>query len=61
MHIVTFIVAIVFCVAAAVVSGYALVRLARNDTKARGTLEAGFGLWLFGIVISAILFGFFSL
>ena len=61
MHIVTFIVALIFCVAAAVLSGYALVRLARNDKRARGILETGFGLWLFGIVLSAILFGFFSL
>ena len=61
MNTVTFIVALVFCLIAAILSGYALVQLHRNNQKARSTLVTGFGFWLFGIVIAAILFGFFSL
>jgi predicted Co/Zn/Cd cation transporter (cation efflux family) len=61
MNVVTFIVALVFSLIAAIVSGYALVQLHRNNQKARSTLVAGFGFWLAGIVISSILFGFFSL
>lgn len=61
MNVVTFIVAFVFCLLAAIFSGYALVQLHRNNQKARGTLVTGFGFWLLGIVLAAILFGCFSL
>jgi predicted Co/Zn/Cd cation transporter (cation efflux family) len=61
MNMVTFIVAFVFCLVAAIISGCALVQLHRNNQKARNTLVTGFGFWLLGIVLSAILFGFFSL
>jgi hypothetical protein len=61
MNIVTFIVALVFCLLAAIFAGYSLVQIHRNNQKARGTLATGFGFWLSGIVVAAILFGFFSL
>ena len=61
MNTVTFIVALVFCLTAAIVSGYSLVQLHNNSQKARNTLVIGFGCWLSGIVLAAILFGFFSL
>jgi hypothetical protein len=61
MNTVTFIVALVFSLAAAVVSVIALIQISRNRAWARNTLVTGFGLWLFGIVVAAILFGFFSL
>ena len=61
MNTVSFVVALVFCLIAAILSGYALVQLHRNNQKARSTLVTGFGFWLFGVVIAAILFVFFSL
>jgi hypothetical protein len=61
MHIVTFIVALIFFLAAAIISGFALAQISRNEARARNTLTTGFSLWLLGIVLAAILFGFFSL
>ena len=61
MNVVTFTVALVFCLIAAILSGYALAQLHQKNPKAPNTLITGFSLWLFSIVLSAILFGFFSL
>jgi len=61
MHTVTFIVALIFFLIAAIISGFALVQISKNEARARNTLTTGFSFWLFGIVIAAILFGFFSL
>jgi hypothetical protein len=61
MHTVTFIVALVFFLTAAIITGFALAQISKNEAGARNTLTTGFSLWLFGIVLAAILFGFFSL
>jgi len=61
MHTVTFIVALIFFLIAAIISGFALVQISKNKARARSTLTTGFSFWLFGIVLAAILFGFFSL
>ena len=61
MHTVTFIVALVFFLTAAIISGFALAQISRNEAKARNTLTTGFSFCLFGIVLAAILFGVFSL
>jgi len=61
MHTVTFIVALIFFLTAAIITGFALAQISRDEAKARNTLTTGFSFWLFGIVLSAILFGFFSL
>lgn len=61
MNLVTFIVTLIFCLIAAIISGYALVQIHKNNQKARCTFTIGFGFWLSGIIIAAILFGFFSL
>jgi len=61
MHTVTFIVALIFFLTAAIISGYAIAQISRNEARARNTLTTGFSFWLFGIVLTAILFGFFSL
>ena len=61
MHTVTFIFALVFFLSAAIVSGFALAQISRNEAGARNTLTTGFSLWLFGIVVAAVLFGVFSL
>jgi ABC-type polysaccharide transport system permease subunit len=61
MHIVTFVVALIFCLPAAIIFSYGLAQLAKNKPQARNTLVTGFGLWLSGIVLAAILFVFFSL
>jgi uncharacterized protein YacL len=61
MHTVTFIVALVFFLIAGIISGFALAQMSRNEARARNTLTTGFSFWLFGIVLAAILFGFFSL
>ena len=61
MHFVTFIVASVFIIAAAIVFGLGLVKLYQGNQKARCLISSGFMVWLLGILISAILFGVFSL
>ncbi|MFC1986024.1 hypothetical protein ACFLWC_03420 [Chloroflexota bacterium] len=61
MHTVTFIVALIFFLIAAIISGFALVLISRNEARARNTLTTSFSFWLFGIALAAILFGFFSL
>ena len=61
MHFVTFIVALVFCLIAASLLGYGLVQLHRDNGRARGLISSGFMVWLLGILVSAIIFGVFSL
>jgi Na+(H+)/acetate symporter ActP len=61
MHIVTFIVAAAFIIVAAILFGRGLVRLYQRNLKARGLISSGFMVGLLGVVISAILFGFFNL
>ena len=60
MHTVTFIVALISLVTAAIISGFALAQISSNEAKARRTLTTGFSILLCGIVLAAILFGFFS-
>ena len=61
MYTVTTIVAVVFIVVAAILFGLGLVKLYQNNQKARGLISSGFFVGLLGVVISAIIFGFFSL
>ncbi len=61
MNTVSFIVVLICGLIGAIVSICALVQLRGNNPKARGTLVTGFGFWLLGIVLAAVLFGFFSL
>jgi FtsH-binding integral membrane protein len=62
MHFVTFIVALVFIVAAIILFSYGLVRLYQgNNDKSRSLIGSGFMVGLWGVVITAIIFGFFSL
>lgn len=61
MHFVTFIVAAVFFLVAAVLFGRGLVKLYRDNNKARGLISSGFAVGLLGVVAAAVIFGFFSL
>jgi hypothetical protein len=60
MLTVTFVVALVLFLIAAAIFSLGLARLARNDPRAGDTLTAGFGIGLFGVVVAAIIFGFFG-
>jgi hypothetical protein len=61
MHFVTFIVVFVFILAAAILFGRGLVRLYQGNKQSRGLISSGFMVGLLGVVIAAIIFGFFSL
>ena len=61
MYFVSFIVALVFILVAAGLFGRGLVRLYQNSEKSRGLISGGFMVGVWGVVIAAILFGFFSL
>ncbi|MDD5039425.1 MAG: hypothetical protein PHN78_08960 [Dehalococcoidales bacterium] len=61
MHTVTFVIALIFFLIAAIISGFAMVRISGDKANARSTLTAGFSFWLVGIVLASLLFGFFSL
>ena len=61
MHTVTFIVAGTIFFISGILYAASLLQQSRDNTKGRGLMTTGFSLWLFGIVIAAILFGFFSL
>ena len=61
MHFVTFIVAAIFFLIAAVLFGRGLVKLYRDDNKARGLIGSGFAVGLLGVIVAAVIFGFFSL
>jgi len=61
MHFVSFIVALVFILVAACLFGRGLVRLHQGNEKSRGLIVSGFMVGVWGIFITAILFGCFSL
>jgi len=61
MHFVSFIVVLVFILIAACLFGRGLVRLHQGNEKSRGLIASGFMVGVWGIVVAAILFGFFSL
>lgn len=61
MQFVTFIIALVFFLVAAILFVRGLVRLYENNESARGLISSGFIVGLVGVVIAAVTFGFFSL
>jgi hypothetical protein len=61
MHFVTFIVAFVFILAAAILFGRGLVKLYQGNEKSRNLISSGFMVGLLGLLIAAIIFGVFSL
>ena len=61
MHTVTFIVAGTIFFISGILYVVSLVKQSRDNTKGRKLMTTGFGLWLLGIVVAAILFGLFSL
>jgi hypothetical protein len=61
MHFITFIVAFVFILAAAILFGRGLVKLYQGNEQSRSLISSGFTVGLLGVVIAAIIFGFFSL
>jgi hypothetical protein len=61
MHPVIFTIATILLAAALITTILGMVRLSRNDTRARNTLVGGYILWLLSILLSAILFVVFSL
>jgi len=61
MHNVTFLVSFPIFVISAAVFVYALTLLARDDPRARDIMRIGFSIGIFGVVLAAIMFGFFSL
>jgi len=46
---------------AAVLFGYGLVKLYRENGRARDLISSGFMVGLLGVVIAAVIFGFFNL
>jgi divalent metal cation (Fe/Co/Zn/Cd) transporter len=60
MHFVSFIIAFVLILVAAKIFGRGLVRIYKKE-QARGLISGGVWVGLAGIVIAAILFGFFNL
>ena len=61
MYLLTFIVALVFFLAAAIIFLYGLMQLHHDDRRARSTISSGFMVGLAGVVIAAIIFGVFNL
>jgi hypothetical protein len=61
MHFVTFIVAFIFILAAAILFGRGLVRLYQGNGQSRNLISSGFMVGLLGVLIAAIVFGFFNL
>jgi hypothetical protein len=61
MHLVTFIVVFIFILVAAILFGRGLVRLYQGNTKSRGLVSSGFMIGLLGVLVGAIIFGFFNL
>jgi hypothetical protein len=61
MHFVTFVVAFVFILAAAVLFGRGLVKLYQGNEQARSLISSGFMVGLLGVTVAAIIFGFFNL
>lgn len=62
MHLVTFIVVLVFILVAIFLFGRGLAKLyQKNNRQARGLISTGFMFGLMGVVIAAIIFGVFNL
>ena len=61
MHLVTFIVVLVFILVAAILFGRGLVRMYQGNKRARGLMSSGFMIGLLGVLVGAIIFGFFNL
>jgi len=61
MHFVTFIVAFVFILAAAILFGRGLVKMYQGNGQSRSLISSGFMVGLLGVLVSAIIFGVFSL
>jgi hypothetical protein len=61
MHFVTFIVAFIFILAAAILFGRGLVKLYQKNGQARSLISGGFMVGLLGVLIATIIFGVFSL
>jgi len=62
MHVVTFIVALIFILVAAITFGFGLVKLRQNNSgQARSLISTGFLIGLLGVVVAAIIFGVFNL
>ena len=60
MHFVSFIVAFVFILVAAILSVNGLVKLHQGSEKARGLIRSGLMVSILGILASVIIFGFFT-
>jgi hypothetical protein len=60
MLTVTFVVAAVLFLTAAAFFSWGLVQLGRGNQRALNTLTTGFGIGLVGVVVAAIIFGFFG-
>lgn len=61
MFFVSFIVALFCTVIAVCLFGRGLVRLYRDRSRSMGLISSGFGFALLGVVLTAILVGFFNL
>ena len=61
MHLVTFIVVGVFLLVAAILFFTGMANLNQGKENSRGLIGSGFMVGIWGIVIGAILFGFFNL
>ena len=61
MHFVTFIVALVFFLIAAILFAFGLLKLYQGKGPARGLISNGFMIGLLGVLIAAIVFVVFSL
>jgi len=61
MFFVSFIVILVFILVAAILFSCGIVKLYQGNKKSRSLISSGFMVGLWGVVIAAIIFGFFSL
>jgi hypothetical protein len=61
MFIVTFVIVAVLCLLAAILFGRGLVRLYQDNEAAHGLITSGFTVGIWGIVVAAVIFGFFNL
>ncbi len=61
MFIVTFLIALVFTIAAAVVFVRGLMKLYHNDQRAQAVMRNGYFIWVVGVLLACITFGFFSI
>jgi len=59
MYNLTFLVTLPLFLISVGILSYAMVRLARNNPGAHNTMSLGLGVWLIGIIVGAIVFGFF--